>query len=464
MIRLKTAIIENFRGIEHLELPLHLDLTVLVGVNGAGKTSVLDALAVALSRILHYFPSASGVDFKKSDFRRQAFQRTTFQDMEINVPLKWFYNWAEEDIAPFTRVQVEAENGMRWHASKARDRKALSAHKIPPGGNDLRIYANSVADMALAGDHDVTVPVVAAYRNSRAVIETPKTRRGFKAEFSRFHGLDGALTATANFRRVVEWLFAEEDLERRAREKERNWDIESPLLRVVRRAVEQLIPGCKNLRVEVRPLRVEVDRDLEGNNGRFETLSLDQMSDGFRTMFALVIDLAHRMATTNPFMENPLEAPAVVLIDEVDLHLHPRWQQSVLSDLRRVFKNTQFIVSTHSPQVLTMVEQSHIIVLDRDERGRIVRRDPEMDPYGAESGRVLEAIFGVEQRPPSEINDFVKDLSDYWDFVKSNRFDDPQARVLFDRLRTRSPADPSLVRLDLEVRRRRAVIARGQVP
>lgn len=463
MIRLKSAIIENFRGIETLELPLDPGLTVLVGINGAGKTSVLDALAVALSRILHSFPDASGIDFKKSDFRRHAYQRIQLNTLEFSPPLKWFYDWQEGEVAPFVRVQVETEDGLRWSASKVRDRQASPK---PSSGqtNDLRTRAAAVAERAREGDHEVILPVIAAYRNSRAVIDPPKSRRGFKAEFSRFHGLDGALTATANFRRVVEWLLAEEDLERRVRERERNWDIQSPLLKVVRRAVESLIPGCTNLRVEVRPLRVVVDRSLGGHKDRFETLSLDEMSDGFRTMLALVMDLAHRMATINPFMENPLEAPAVVLIDEVDLHLHPKWQQSVLADLRRVFKNTQFIVSTHSPQVLTMVEQQHIIVLDRDEGGRVVRRGTEMDPYGAESGRVLEAIFGVEQRPPGEINDFVRDLSAFWDLVKANRFDEPQAQELFSRLRSRSPADPSLLRLDLEIRRRRAMIARGMVP
>ncbi|MBF0375597.1 MAG: AAA family ATPase [Alphaproteobacteria bacterium] len=316
----------------------------------------------------------------------------------------------------------------------------------------------------MTGARDVVVPVVAAYRNSRAVIETPQTRRNFKTEFNRFHGLDGALTATANFRQVIEWLVAEEDIERRERENRRDWNYRSPLLDAVRRAVETLMPGCRNLRVEVRPLRVDIDRDMDERGDHFETLSLDELSDGYRIMLALVIDLAHRMATTNPFMEDPLTSPAIVLIDEVDLHLHPRWQQRVLDDLRRVFPNTQFIVSTHSPQVLTTVAEHQIVILGRDGDGRIVRHDVEMDPYGAESGRVLEAIFGVDQRPPGELNAFVRDLAACWDLIEANRFDEPEAQRKFDDLKRRAPQDPVILRLDLEMRRRRGMIARGQTP
>lgn len=455
MLRLNSVTIENFRGIEHLRVPLDRDLTVLVGVNGAGKTSVLDALAVGLAKILHHFPGATGIDFKKSDFRRHKFFRLETDGRYHSVP------WPDRDRAHLVRVQMQAEGDLLWFASKAypgRREKPLT------GPNDLKKILPPLAERAMTGARDVVVPVVAAYRNSRAVIVTPQTRRNFKTEFNRFHGLDGALTATANFRQVIEWLAAEEDLERRERENRRDWNYRSPLLDAVRRAVETLMPGCRNLRVEVRPLRVEIDRDMDERGDDFETLALEELSDGYRIMLALVIDLAHRMATTNPFMEDPLTSPAIVLIDEVDLHLHPRWQQRVLDDLKRVFPNTQFIVSTHSPQVLTTVAEHQIVILGRDGERGIVRHDVEMDPYGAESGRVLEAIFGVDQRPPSELNAFVRELAACWNLIEANRFDEPEARQKFDDLKRRAPQDPVILRLDLEMRRRRGMIARGQTP
>ena len=112
-------------------------------------------------------------------------------------------------------------------------------------------------------------------------------------------------------------------------------------------------------------------------------LELDQLSGGQRAVLALAADLAWRMAQGNPHLDGPLRSEAIVLIDEVELHLHPSWQQRILNDLRRTFPNAQFIVSTHSPQVLTTVEPKHIIELARED-GRIVA-GPRMGGHTARS-------------------------------------------------------------------------------
>ena len=104
--------------------------------------------------------------------------------------------------------------------------------------------------------------------------------------------------------------------------------------------------------MEMEPPRFMVTIET---GGKSEKLALDQLSGGYRAVLALAADLAWRMAQGNPHLDNPLESEAIVLIDEVDLHLHPSWQQRILDDLTRTFPNAQFIVSTHSPQVLTTV-------------------------------------------------------------------------------------------------------------
>ena len=111
--------------------------------------------------------------------------------------------------------------------------------------------------------------------------------------------------------------------------------------------------------VDVDPLRFSLSVTLQ--EGRKNTLELDQLSGGQRAILALAADLAWRMAQGNPHLEDPLASEAIVLIDEVELHLHPSWQQRILNDLRRTFPNAQFIVSTHSPQVLTTVEPKNIV-------------------------------------------------------------------------------------------------------
>jgi hypothetical protein len=134
--------------------------------------------------------------------------------------------------------------------------------------------------------------------------------------------------------------------ELRLRNAMRNFDVTLHQLNAVRQCLTTLFPTLSNPRFAVKP----PPRLIVTENG--ETLELSQLSDGYKIMIGLAIDLSRRMAAGNPDMVNPLESPAIVLIDEVDLHLHPAWQQRVVSDLLRCFPNTQFILTTHSSVVV----------------------------------------------------------------------------------------------------------------
>ncbi len=116
-------------------------------------------------------------------------------------------------------------------------------------------------------------------------------------------------------------------------------------------------------------------------------MELSQLSDGYRNMLALFLDFGRRLVQANPTWPNPLEAPGILLIDEIELHLHPRWQQSVIPSLRSAFPDTQLIVSTHSPAVLTTVLREHIRLLASDHQ--FERLPDDVGTYGAENSRVL---------------------------------------------------------------------------
>ena len=182
-----------------------------------------------------------------------------------------------------------------------------------------------------------------------------------------------------------------------------------------------------------------------------DKLELDQLSDGQRAVLALAADLAWRMAQGNPHLEDPLASEAIVLIDEVELHLHPSWQQRILNDLQRTFRNAQFIVSTHSPQVLTTVEPEHVVELARKD-GRIVAGSAAGWTYGAEAGDVLSVVMGVDERP---VNDFTEALALYRRLVSEGQGESEKAVELRATLERLSPDDPALARADLEIRQRR---------
>ena len=187
--------------------------------------------------------------------------------------------------------------------------------------------------------------------------------------------------------------------------------------------------------IDLEPPRLVLRVKLE--EGGVETLEIDQLSGGQRAVLALAADLAARMTQANPHLDAPLNSEAIVLIDEVELHLHPSWQQRILKDLRRTFPNTQFIVSTHSPQVLTTVEPEHIVELAR-ENGRIVAGSAAGWTYGAESGDVLSVVMGVNERP---VNDFTEKLDLYKRLINDDKGESGEALELIGRSGSRGAAD-----------------------
>ena len=416
-MKLKSVEIENYRAIDELRLPLHPSLTVLYGDNAHGKTSVLNAIAVALGRIPTQLPDVSGIDFRKTDRRVSG------------RPL---------------RVAMTTTEGMKWerlmHAGP-RTRRRLSVGLLEA------LHAIVTADQQKREPLDL--PIIAFYDTDRAVFDAPQRRRGFATNFSRYQALEGALAARTNFREFFKWFYAMENEELREQKQKRDFDFRLNELEAVRGAITSMVPDVSDPRIELRPLRFIVS--VESGPSNSEELALDQLSGGYRIMLAVPADLARRMAQGNPHLDKPLTSEAIVLIDEIELHLHPSWQQRVLTDLARTFPNTQFIVSTHSPQVLTTVRPEQIVRLSREDGKIVASRAPE-PTYGAEAGDVLDLVMGVDERPP---NEFSEALRRYMRLIGDDKGESTEAAALRRDLERWSPHDPALASADLEIRRRK---------
>lgn len=201
---------------------------------------------------------------------------------------------------------------------------------------------------------------------------------------------DDALTTGANFRSFFEWYRNREDLENeRFRESPQVVGeatsasfTEDSQLCAVRRAIRTFLPEISEISVKRSPLRMEVTK----NGGKYR---VDQLSDGEKCLFAMVGDLARRLAIANPSRENSLEGEGVVLIDELDLHLHPAWQRMVAPRLIETFPNCQFVVSTHSPQVFGEVDAGCIRRLTVDPVRGLVTTTPRQ-AFGLDSSEILE--------------------------------------------------------------------------
>jgi predicted ATP-binding protein involved in virulence len=218
------------------------------------------------------------------------------------------------------------------------------------------------------------------------------------------------------------------------REQRKDWDFKFKDLEAIRNVFNSIFE--KNIRIfyggEHSPcLMVEMT-----DNDQTEILELDQLSAGYRNQIALILDFAYRLSVVNPHLDNPLESPAILLIDEIELHLHPKWQQTIIPHLRKIFPNTQLIVTTHSPQVLTTVDYENISILKDNSVYHVTE-----STKGAEAKRMLENILETESRPPnSEIGNKIKTI---YDLINQDKLDDAQDEI--DKLQSIKIYEPSII-------------------
>lgn len=229
------------------------------------------------------------------------------------------------------------------------------------------------------------IPLFVNYGTNRLVLDIPLRIRKHH-EFDVYSAYAKAIENQIDFRTFFEWYRNQEDYENECKISEGNLNYQDLALSSVRSAILSMLDECKNLRVARKPrLEMKVDK---GNT----SLNVSQLSDGEKCTMALFGDLARRLALANPKMTDPLQGGGVVLIDEIELHMHPFWQRKVLGVLRKTFPNIQFIITTHSPIVLSEADEDYNLIFMRIEDGT-VKAFPRKRLDGYDANAILEQFM-----------------------------------------------------------------------
>jgi predicted ATP-binding protein involved in virulence len=355
---LKEIQLVNFRGIASMTMPFTTRTTAILGVNGVGKSAVLDALAIALSNITERIAgqAAKARDISPDDIKSDA---------------------------AYARIQVTADLDIYASISQVAAAEVGSDEPAESRVHTLTTWAiarNSGRMLYSEANHQPThLPLAVYYDVHRAVLDVPLRVKEKLKNTPREAYHDALGHGGTDFRGFFAWFRDREDAENeRIRDEPTYVDRD---LQAVRAAVEGFTQFT-DLRIRRKPsLRMTVIKNKT-------ELNVLQLSDGEKCLLALVGDLARRLSLLNTDKENPLDGEGVVLIDEIDLHLHPKWQRSVVMSLERTFPNCQFIITTHSPQVVGELPPEAVLLLrDGKFMGHAERS------LGLSSGEVLEELM-----------------------------------------------------------------------
>lgn len=364
----------NLRAYKEAEFEFQPGMNLLVGINGVGKTTALEALQICLSQIL---PEITVSKNRKDNF---SLNDIKIGSGNLQVSCNFEIDTHQFDLLIHRQKEVIKPKSM----GVVRDQ----VEETP----DIEQISPSLKATFPQADKQKSQPIGIFFSTRRSLMvdrEPGKSMSvgGQAAAFAEALSINREF----NLRVFTDWIRTQITLG-----KENPKILKS--VEVLSEAIYRFLPGFSNLKLTDKDDKYILTID-KGET----TLHLDQLSDGERGVLALVMDIARRLYQANPGLEDPLQdGKAVVLIDELDLHLHPKWQRSIVENLTRVFPNCQFIVSTHSPQIIGEVQPDSITIIDNGTYKPV-------SSFGMDSSRILEDILDSVPRN-RKVNELLNSL------------------------------------------------------
>jgi predicted ATP-binding protein involved in virulence len=408
-MKIKHLNLTNIRAFSRAEFSFEPGVNLIVGINGAGKSTVLDSLCVLLSQAMAaWYGCGITVRFSGMDFKIDS----KFSQAEV------IFNLGGNDVS----YTMRGPYGKNKNILK----------------NETEVTLNHEIDRQI----NIIQPCIIYYSPRQDLSSTKKSIK--IAKDSPAICFDIVDRRELRLMEFADWWLAQTTLvTEEAPNAQRHLD-------ALNTAVTSFIDACSDVRVN-RDTYVHQAKNGKQTEKSTTNLSIDkagvtldpqQLSDGERGMLALALDLTRRLSQANPDLANPLEGEAIVLIDELDLHLHPQWQRTIVKKLTTTFPNCQFIATTHSPLIIGEVAPENIILLEQGQ--------PPIRPsqsLGMDTDWILKYLMGATTRN-TETETELKDIAT---LIETEDYDEAIDRI--DNLRDKIGEFPELVRLQTRIDR-----------
>ncbi len=436
-MRINDIIIRNFRGFAEKHFSFDSKMNVVLGDNTTGKTTLLHAVQIALGAYLQELTLINGCarNFSKSDHVSvYSNSAKSFQPIAEKPWIEVNANVVERNFCIGTKEYSGAEKTIKWARTSSNNSRNSKTNT-----GELMTVVAQMEKMRRSADNtgvNSVLPLFLSFGASRLVdnyngAEKTKTRASREEKAYKC-----ALDEKVDFKSAFDWIYRfDKEL---AKDKEFEQTDEAFL-----NALRTAIPSLKKIEIDRKntefTAQIQMAKDPEPH-----WLTYDTMSAGFKSMINIVAEIAYRCIQLNGFLgiDAVTKTPGIILIDEVDLYLHPHWQQHVLSDLQAAFPEFQFIVTTHSPFIVQSVESRNVITLD----GRIAENSP--------NKRSLEEIvineMNVDTVRSKKYNEMVDMAEKYYQLVKDGQKDSADANKIkeeLDEIEADFSDDPAYVAL-----------------
>ncbi|WP_171899555.1 AAA family ATPase [Candidatus Marithrix sp. Canyon 246] len=328
--------IRNFKLFADEEFSFNPQMNVIIGNNATGKTTILEALSYSLGTVLMGLKREESIPLRYEEKRREIISP---DNIEIQLPFR-------------IDIQQTLDNiNYKWHRSTDKDLGGATNYK---SAKEMINKAKELANQVRNGDN-VKLPLIAYYGTER-VNDRHQNKVTYQKQGSRLDGYYGALDSRTLKGQFLEWFKSYEDSVLK-------FGKDKTLYHAFTNSITSMVKDWKKIHFSW-----EMD-DMLGQLENGSWVSFSMMSAGYQSVVRLTADIAYRAIKLNPHLGGNAikETEGVVLIDEIDMHLHPKWQKNIISDLKNTFPKIQFIATTHSPFIIQSLRAEELIKLDGDD-------------------------------------------------------------------------------------------------